>query len=176
VIDLGQERRALAAMADLPFREFEFHGHVGRRRTVSFGWRYDFATETLERAEEMPEWLRLLREPVAVFAGLEPDALPHVLVTEYGAGAGIGWHRDKRVFGEVVGLSLGAACSFRLRRALAGGAWERATITAVPRSAYLMSGPARTVWEHSIPPVDEPRWSITFRTLARTAPGGRRAR
>jgi alkylated DNA repair dioxygenase AlkB len=35
-----------------------------------------------------------------------------------------------------------------------------------PRSAYLMSGPARWDWEHSIPPVDRSRWSITLRTLA----------
>ena len=26
----------------LPFRNFEFHGYVGKRRVVSFGWRYDF--------------------------------------------------------------------------------------------------------------------------------------
>jgi hypothetical protein len=29
-----------------------------------------------------------------------------------------------------------------------------------------MSGTARSVWEHSIAPVDELRYSITFRTLA----------
>jgi len=36
---------------------------------------------------------------------------------------------------------------------------------AAPRSAYLLSGPARSVWEHSIPPVSALRYSITFRTL-----------
>ena len=38
-------------------------------------------------------------------------------------------------------------------------------IVAEPRSAYLLSGPARSVWEHSIPPVGEPRYSVTFRNL-----------
>jgi hypothetical protein len=31
-----------AALEALPFREFEFHGFTGKRRTVSYGWRYDF--------------------------------------------------------------------------------------------------------------------------------------
>jgi alkylated DNA repair dioxygenase AlkB len=34
----------------------------------------------------------------------------------------------------------------------------------------VMSGSAREEWQHSIPPVKEPRWSITFRTL-RTSGG-----
>ncbi|RVB52514.1 alpha-ketoglutarate-dependent dioxygenase AlkB, partial [Mesorhizobium sp. M7A.F.Ca.CA.004.06.1.1] len=33
------------------------------------------------------------------------------------------------------------------------------------RSAYLMTGRSRTEWEHSIPPVDLHRYSITLRTL-----------
>ena len=57
-----------------------------------------------------------------------------------------------------------APCRFRLRRKQ-GAKWERAVITAEPRSAYLLSGPARTEWEHSIPPVDGLRYSITFRNF-----------
>ena len=41
-----------------------------------------------------------------------------------------------------------------------------------PRSAYLMTGAVRSHYEHSIPPVDALRYSITFRTLR---PGARRA-
>ena len=33
------------------------------------------------------------------------------------------------------------------------------------RSAYLMTGPSRTDYEHHVPPVTELRYSITFRTL-----------
>ncbi len=84
---------------------------------------------------------------------MDASRLQQVLVTEYDAGAGIGWHRDKAVFGEVIGISLLAACTFRLRRR-AGSMWERAAITAEPRSAYLLQGPSRTEWEHSIPPVE----------------------
>jgi alkylated DNA repair dioxygenase AlkB len=159
---------AEAALLDevraLPFREFEFHGYVGKRRVVSYGWHYDFAARVLRKADDIPPSLLALREPAAAFAGLAPDRLQHVLVTEYGEGAGIGWHRDKDVFGEVVGISLLAPCVFRLRRR-AGAGWERASLTAEPRSAYLLSGPARTEWEHSIPPVAALRYSITFRNL-----------
>ena len=68
------------------------------------------------------------------------------------------------MFSEVVGLSLLAPCVFRLRRAQGSG-WERVNLDAEPRSVYLLSGPARTEWEHSIPPVEALRYSITFRNV-----------
>jgi alkylated DNA repair dioxygenase AlkB len=154
----------LAHVRELPFREFEFHGYTGKRRVVSFGWHYDFAARQLRKADDIPAFLLALRPAAAAFAGMEPEALQHVLVTEYGPGAAIGWHRDKAVFGEVVGVSLLAPCVFRLRRQ-AGERWERVNLVAEPRSAYLLSGPARSEWEHSIPPVDTLRYSITFRNL-----------
>jgi alkylated DNA repair dioxygenase AlkB len=40
------------------------------------------------------------------------------------------------------------------------------TLEARPRSIYVMSGPSREVWEHSIPAVEAQRYSITFRTMA----------
>jgi alkylated DNA repair dioxygenase AlkB len=158
------ERDLLAAIRELPFREFEFHGYVGKRRTVSFGWSYDFAHEQLQRADDLPSFLLSVRDAAAAFAGRPAEDLKQVLVTEYGAGAGIGWHRDKAVFGDVIGISLLSSCSFRLRRKT-GDKWQRVTIEAAPRSVYLLSGRARTEWEHSIPAVATPRYSITFRTL-----------
>ena len=64
----------------------------------------------------------------------------------------------------MVGISFLSACDFRFRRRK-GSTWERATVVTEPRSAYLLSGPARTEWEHSIPPVDQLRYSITFRNF-----------
>lgn len=164
-IGADEEAALLAWVRGLPFRAFEFHGHTGRRRTVSFGWGYDFAREALHAAPPLPDALHAVRAAAARVADLAPDALVQALVTEYEAGAGIGWHRDKRVFGDVVGVSLGAPCRFRLRRAR-GDRWERVTLDAAPRSVYLLRGPSRTEWEHSIPPVDALRYSITFRSLA----------
>ncbi len=160
----ADEQALVARIAELPFREFEFHGHLGKRRVVSFGWRYDFATESLQPADAVPDFLLPVREIAARVAGLAPEALVQVLATEYDAGAGIGWHRDKGVFGTIVGVSLLAACRFRLRRR-AGERWERIALTAERRSAYVLAGEARTAWEHGIPPVAERRYSLTFRTL-----------
>jgi alkylated DNA repair dioxygenase AlkB len=167
LVSHAAEASILERVRELPFREFEFHGYTGKRRVVSFGWHYDFAARVLRKADDIPPFLLALRDSAATFAGMDAARLQHVLVTEYGAGAAIGWHRDKDVFGEVVGVSLLAPCVFRLRRkAAAGGAgWERASLTAEPRSAYLLSGPSRTQWEHSIPPVDALRYSVTFRNL-----------
>lgn len=163
-LSLHDERDLVERFADLPFREFEFQGYVGKRRVVSFGWQYDFNKRELQRAEDFPPFLLPLRERAADFAGMAPCALQHVLLTEYAPGAAIGWHKDKAVFGEVVGISLMSPCVFRLRRKT-GAAWERASLTVEPRSAYLLQGPSRTEWEHSIPAVDRLRYSITFRNF-----------
>jgi alkylated DNA repair dioxygenase AlkB len=164
VIAAVDERVLVARFRKLPLREFEFHGYTGKRRVVSFGWRYDFAGGHLLKADPIPDFLISLRDVAAAFAGLDPMALQQVLVTEYAEAAGIGWHRDKAVFGQVVGISLLAPCVFRFRRA-AGKRWERSKQGVAPRSAYLLHGPARSEWEHSIPPVEALRYSITFRSL-----------
>ena len=164
LISAHDERALLAHVQTLPFREFEFHGYTGKRRTVSFGWRYDFDSEELRRTDPVPAFLLPLREAAASFAGLAPSALEQVLLTEYQPGAAIGWHRDKAVFEKVVGVSLLAPCDFRFRRK-AGARWERVTVAAQPRSAYLLAGPARTEWEHSIPAAGGLRYSVTFRSL-----------
>jgi len=164
LIGRDDEATLVARIQELPFREFEFHGYVGKRRVVSYGWQYDFEGRRLRKTNDMPEFLQALRVAAGDFAGLEADGLQHVLVTEYSAGAAIGWHRDKDVFDEIVGISLLAPCVFRLRRRV-GERWERVNLTAEPRSVYLLSGASRTEWEHSIPPVDALRYSITFRNL-----------
>jgi alkylated DNA repair dioxygenase AlkB len=160
----ADERALVEAVGALPFREFVFQGYTGKRRVVSFGWGYDFEAEALRPADAMPAFLLALREVAAAFAGTAPERLAQALVTEYSPGAAIGWHRDKGVFGDVNGVSLLAPCTFRLRRPVGDG-WERRSLTAMPRSGYLLSGPARTVWEHTIPAVAALRYSITFRTL-----------
>jgi alkylated DNA repair dioxygenase AlkB len=163
----GDEERALAErIAQLPFKPFEFHGFTGNRRTISFGLHYAFDGSGLREAEPIPGWLHPLRARVAALAGREPAEFVHSLVIEYAPGAGIGWHRDRPVFGDVVGVSLLAPAPLRFRRR-AGAKWERFTLTAEPRSAYLLRGPARHEWEHSIPQLDTLRYSVTLRTLAK---------
>lgn len=164
VLPPNEEQALLEHIQRLPLKEFEFHGYVGRRRVMSFGWHYDFGDGRLHQTDEMPPFLLKLKARAADFAGLEAGDLPHALVTEYGPGTTIGWHRDKGVFDEVVGISLLSPCTFRFRRK-SGSAWERYSLIAEPRSAYLLRGASRTDWEHSIPAVDALRYSITFRSL-----------
>jgi alkylated DNA repair dioxygenase AlkB len=164
LVTRDEETSLIAKIRDLPFKEFDFHGFKGKRRVVSFGWRYDFGEEKLNKANDIPEFLLPVRAAAAGFAGLRADDLQHILVTEYSEGAGIGWHRDKAVFGDVIGISLLSPCVFRLRLR-DGKSFKRASITAEPRSVYLMRGESRTRWEHSIPGVDALRYSITLRNL-----------
>jgi alkylated DNA repair dioxygenase AlkB len=163
-LSADEERNLVERFATLPFKEFEFRGYRGNRRVLSFGWQYDFNRMELQRTDDMPAFLLPLRERAARFANLEASDLQHVLLTEYAPGAGIGWHKDKPMFAEVVGISLGSPCAFRFRRK-SGRTWERASVVAEPRSAYLLQGPSRTEWEHSIPALDRLRYSITFRNF-----------
>jgi alkylated DNA repair dioxygenase AlkB len=163
-VTLEEESELVRYIEKLPLKEFEFHGYFGKRRTMSFGWHYDFAGASLNETQAIPDFLLPLRAKAAEFAGLKSIDFPHVLVTEYSPGTPIGWHRDKHVFQDVAGISLLSRCSFRFRRKT-GTDWERHTVLLEPRSVYILRGPARNEWEHSIPPVDELRYSITFRSL-----------
>lgn len=164
LISPAEERQLAERLGELPFKPFEFQGFLGLRRVVSFGWRYDFNDHAMRQAEPFPEWLVPLRRRAEAFAGLPDGAFEHVLLNEYAPGAPIGWHRDRPQFEDVVGVSLLAPCTFRFRRKQGAG-WERINLTVEPRSAYLLRGPARNAWEHSIPPAKALRYSITFRSL-----------
>jgi alkylated DNA repair dioxygenase AlkB len=168
LLSASHEQALLERVKQLPLKHFEFQGFTGKRRTVSYGWRYDFNERTLQKADDIPVFLLHLRERAARFAGLDPGQLQQALVIEYDAGASIGWHRDKAVFGDVIGVSLLSSCRFRFRRKSASS-WERIALMVEPRSAYLLRGSSRTEWEHSIPAVDALRYSITFRSF-RDAP------
>ena len=163
----AEETQLAAWLGSLDFRPFEFRGYQGRRRVISFGWQYDFSRSRLLKAHDMPTELEPLRARAADLAGLQPDALQQVLLNQYQPGAPIGWHRDRPVFAEVVGISLLAPCLFRFRRRTESG-FERIVVPLAPRSAYVLSGEARQAWEHSIPPASALRYSITFRSFRTT--------
>lgn len=159
-----EERELVARFQDLDFKPYEHLGYLGNRRVAAFGWRRDAHGHMAETGEPIPDFLQPLLGKVAGFTGLAIKDFRHALVTEYAPGAGIGWHRDRPPAVAIAGVSLLSPCAFRLRRR-AGERWERATLQAAPRSAYLMAGPARSDWQHSIPPVETLRYSVTFRTV-----------
>jgi alkylated DNA repair dioxygenase AlkB len=164
IISAEEERHFAEQFALLPFAPFEFHGFQGRRRVVSFGWRYDYAGRQIRPAAELPELLVPLRERATQVAGLAPESLQQVLVTEYAPGAPIGWHRDKSIFQDVVAISFLSPCLLRFRRRVRDR-WKRRSLEVMPRSAYVLRGAARAEWEHSIPPLNALRYSVTFRNL-----------
>ncbi len=157
------ERDLIDHVAALPLQPFQFGQYEGKRRIASFGWRYDYSQHRLLPAEPIPGWLAPLVEQAESFGG-PGTRIDQVLCTEYEAGVGIGWHRDKPHFGRIFGVSLGSSCRLRFRRQ-DGETWERCALDVAPRSIYAMSGPSRFEWEHSIPAVDGLRYSITLRTL-----------
>lgn len=167
LITPAEEADLAARFGTLPFKPYEFRGYFGARRTVAYGWRYGADGKAIEPAQAIPDFLLEVRARAAAFAGLEPDALVQAMVIDYPPGAPIGWHRDRPAFGQVLGVSLLAPAPLRLRRERAEGGWDRITRVLEPRSAYRLSGPARHRWQHSIPPLDAQRYSITFRTLPR---------
>lgn len=165
LIDAEEEARLIAGIDRAELHPFRFQGWLGKRLTTSFGWRYDFDDASFAEGAPLPEWLLPLRDKAAAFAGLAPDALAHALLIRYDPGAGIGWHRDRPVFEHVIGISLGNSATMRFRKRRPGG-FDRFAAPLAPRSIYHLSGEAREQWEHSIAPMEVPRWSITFRSLS----------
>jgi alkylated DNA repair dioxygenase AlkB len=165
VIGEPEEQKLLARLGALELAPFRFHGWLGNRKTQSFGWRCDFEDASFTPADPLPDWLLPVRDRAAAFAGIAPSHFVHVLLARYDPGAGIGWHRDRDVFEQVVGISLGTPATLRFRKRTATG-FQRASLEVAPRSAYLLSGEARHDWEHSIVPGEQLRFSITFRALS----------
>jgi len=160
----AEEAELITRIDAAPLAPFRFQQWTGKRLTHSYGWSYDFERGSFGPADPLPGWLLPVRDRAARFAGLLPDALVQALLTRYDPGAGIGWHKDRPVFEHVVGISLGGLAPMRFRRRTATG-FERRTVSLEPRSLYHLTGEARHGWEHSIAEQDEPRWSITFRSL-----------
>src|SRR5262249_2348302 len=109
-------------------------------------------------------YFRPLTELAAQISGASADAFEQVMVTEYPQGAGIGWHRDRPSYEDIVALSFLAPCTLRLRRK-SGQSWERRWACIEPRSIYLLHGSVRDEWQPSISPMHVLRYSVTLRTF-----------
>jgi DNA oxidative demethylase len=160
----AEEAGLLERLEDVRFDPIVIRGQAARRTARHYGLGYDYESRTPQPGEPMPTWLLSARERGAELAGVAPEELVEILVQRYPPGSTIGWHRDAPAFGTVVGMSLAGSCRLRFQR----GKRERRRVWEVllePRSGYVLAGEARRSWEHSIPPTEELRYSITFRTL-----------
>jgi alkylated DNA repair dioxygenase AlkB len=164
VISDADERALVRAFEKLPLQPFEFQGFLANRRILTFGHKYIFAGQRPRDDASIPDYLLPLTEIAAAISEKPAAAFEQLMVTEYTPGAGIGWHVDRPSYEEIVSVSFLAPCTLRLRRKV-GGTWERRSAQIEPRSVYLLSGLARTSWQHSIPPLDALRYSVTLRTF-----------
>jgi alkylated DNA repair dioxygenase AlkB len=169
-ISAAEENELLLEIQKLNLTPFKYYQFTGKRRTASFGWQYEFGESEITTAPDNPEFLLPVRARAGNLFNIDPDRLVQTSIVEYSTGSPIGWHRDIPQFGLVVGISLGAACRMRFRkyRRVRAKNVNRDEILAIelePRSVYLMSGAAREIWQHSIPPVKELRYSIMLRTM-----------
>jgi DNA oxidative demethylase len=165
VLTPTEEEDLLAAVQDIDYQSFVMRGQAARRTVRSYGWSYSFDTAQLTATDPLPAPLVELRERVATLTDVAPEAFEQALVTRYPPGATIGWHRDAPPFGPtIIGVSLGSPSRMRFQRKL-GGVRYLHDQRLEPRSAYVLSGTARSAWEHSIPATKDLRFSVTFRTI-----------
>jgi alkylated DNA repair dioxygenase AlkB len=161
----AEEADLIATVRELPLAAAEYKQFRARRRVVSYGGRFDYDSNTLNPTAPIPPFLHSLRDRVARWAGQPAESFVQALIAEYSKGTPLGWHRDVPQFERVIGVSLLNPCQMRFRRYPPGPREKSLSIDLAPRSIYRLEGDARWGWQHSVPAVDEPRYSITFRTL-----------
>ena len=169
-LSAAEERELIAKIQKLQLEPFKYYKFTGKRRTVSFGWQYEFGAPDIVQGIALPEFLLPLRARAGALFKLDPDSLVQASIIEYSVGSPIGWHRDIPQFGDVIGISLGAPCRMKFReysreRSKKRRRDEIKSVVLEPRSIYLMSGAARQGWQHSIPPVKALRYAIMMRNL-----------
>jgi alkylated DNA repair dioxygenase AlkB len=167
LISRDEEAALLEAIRELPLKEAAYKEYTAKRRTVSYGGKYDYTQNVLNPAPEIPAFLMPLREKVAKWVGIAPEKFVHGLVSEYRPGTPLGWHRDVPDFEAIVGVSLGGTARMKLRPYKPGERNLRTDVIVLdlePRSAYSIRGVARWGWQHSIVATTELRYSVTFRT------------
>src|SRR6202008_3173281 len=81
---------------------FKYYPFTGKRRTASFGWKYQFGTSEITTAPEIPPYLLPVRARAGSLFNIDPRSLVQMSIIEYSVGSPIGWHRDIRHFGVVV--------------------------------------------------------------------------
>ncbi|WP_427913821.1 alpha-ketoglutarate-dependent dioxygenase AlkB [Ramlibacter sp. MMS24-I3-19] len=167
-LSAAEELELLRRLEKLPLAPMQYQGYTALRRVLSYGGSYDFSRQRLEAAEPLPDWLDALRARAGTWAGIDPESFTQALLAEYRPGTPLGWHRDVPDFEDVVGISLLADATMRLRP-YPPREPKRADVlklVVLPRSVYLLRGPARWDWQHSVAPTKALRYSITLRTAS----------
>lgn len=171
-ITAAEEDYLLEVISAIERHSFQFQGYEAKRKVASFGYDWSFEHRRLSKGKEIPEVFDPLIQKLARQLSLPKEAFAELLITEYPVGSVINWHRDAPPFDLIAGISLLSDCTFRLRPHDKARQSRRSTSSFVVerRSLYIMKGPARTDFQHSMAPVKSPRYSITLRTLKTQLP------
>lgn len=162
-ISVKEENQILLQLINLPWQEVKMYGVVAKRKVIHFGLNYIYHSRSVMPTIAPPSFIISLIERSAVILKIPPEEIVETLVTFYPVGAGIGWHKDANIFGNnVFGISLKSQCMMKFRKYI-NNKYEVIKKNVEPRSAYILSNEARWEWQHSISPVTESRYSITFR-------------
>lgn len=166
-LTVEEEEALCASIGGLSLHTFTFQGFEAKRRVESYGYNYHFDSRRISKGKDIPQEFEFILNQVAAFLSLPSELFAHMLVTEYPPGSVINWHRDAPPFDIIVGVSLASDCIFRLRPydKAKQGRKSILSLSVERRSLYIIQGEARTDWEHSILPVRDKRYSLTFRTL-----------
>lgn len=126
------------------------NGETMKRRNQQYGWKYNYATQDIAKADhEQPKWVDPFGERLKSL-GIIQKMPEQMIINEYLPGQGITPHTDKvHCFGDyvaAVNLGSGIVMNFTPRN-------KREEVVEVyvrPRSVYVMTGPARFDYLHSI--------------------------
>jgi alkylated DNA repair dioxygenase AlkB len=163
-----EEQLLLSEIQQLALKESQYRQYTARRRTVNYGYSYDFTHLQAKAAPPIPEFLTPMRTRAAHWVGVQPEDFVQALIAEYQPGTPLGWHRDVPDYEVVVGLSLASTARLRFRP-YPWSPEKKSQVFALelaPRSAYILRDRARWDWQHHVPPTKELRYSITFRTAS----------
>ena len=151
------QNRLLAEVDAMPW-----HPISDQRRIQYYGYWSELARGGVYFIGELPRWANELSSRL-LEDGLMPYPADQLIVSEYAPGQGIRPHVDAPVFAEViVGISLGSTCIMEFTSA--GERDEQLLLE--PGSAIVLSGSARSAWQHAIPARREDVWQ--GRTLTRS--------
>jgi alkylated DNA repair dioxygenase AlkB len=166
-LTVKEEEDLLEEIYKTELHTFTFQGYEAKRKVASFGLDYNFDNRAVALGKAIPAAFNPVITKVAVRLEMPSEQFAELLITQYPVGSVINWHRDAPPFDLIAGISLFSDCKFRLRPQ-DKKKQNRSSILSLPvhrRSLYVLKGPARTGWQHSISPVKEIRYSITLRTL-----------
>ena len=166
----AEEAALLKVIDGLPLFHPTTQGYEAKRRIIHFGWSFDLDKNILIPGDPLPDFLAPIARKIAKWLAIDKRRVAEALINEYPTGYGLGWHRDRESFEHVVGVSLKSYARMRFRplrtpKGRKRSAKDALAVPLAPRSAYIMQHASRWEYQHSVAPVEELRYSITFRTL-----------